>query len=99
MSHSAARKSPRVVLTGATGAIGPETLRELRGALPDAQFVVLARDPTRVPHTARTTVLAADIAKPGLDSAPARLALRTATWIIHMAADVRWNQPWDHAFR
>lgn len=87
-----------LLLTGATGLVGGALLRTLLVRDPDADLVVLVRDPSRwrMRHR-RVRAVAGDLTRPdlGLDAGVGRSLCRTVTSIVHAAGDVHFNRPLD----
>ena len=81
-----------IVLTGASGILGMELLPRLRQRYPGASIVSLVRSPEKVIVRAGETLLRADVTDPRLKETPAAAALADASYVIHMAADIRFNQ-------
>lgn len=81
----------KVLVTGATGALGGPTLRALRNIVADAEFLILARSDAAA-SLPDARVLHADFSRVGLGSPDLIDELSGVDLAIHMAADVRWNQ-------
>src|SRR5437763_14899215 len=80
-----------VLVTGATGALGPAVLSRLLGVYPHASVTVLGRTALRdAPPGVR--FLHADLRRPDLGDSSLRAEVAAVTHVIHMAAEIRWNQ-------
>jgi nucleoside-diphosphate-sugar epimerase len=94
--------SPTLLLTGATGLVGGELLERLLAADPQRRIIALTRRPAgaeRLNQNPNVTVVAADLAQPGLGLDSALLAdlERSLTEMIHTAADIRFGLPVEQA--
>src|SRR6266446_1803372 len=89
----------KILITGASGALGPEVLRQLAERHPDSELLILSHktplppegarelgDGPKIVH-ARWDLLAPDLGNPLFGE-----LLRDVTHVVHLAADVRWNQ-------
>lgn len=83
----------RIVITGATGAIGAPVLAAIRLAVPECRLTLISRR-ERPAEAAEVAVI--DLTAPDSEELLRKL-LPGADCILHMAADVRWNQPSDLA--
>ncbi|MBW3554258.1 MAG: SDR family oxidoreductase, partial [Gemmatimonadetes bacterium] len=86
-----------ILVTGATGLIGGDSLRRLLAAEPETTAYALVRDPRRVPpglRHPRVTILQGDLLRPalGLDGASRALLRRDVRAVLHFAADTRFSQ-------
>jgi thioester reductase-like protein len=91
-----------LILTGATGLLGGELLRQCLANGPDRTVVLLARNRARLRdlnHSKQITLIESDLTKPalGLDAATAATIQKGATEFIHCAADTRFALPIDEA--
>ncbi len=92
-----------ILITGATGLLGRSVVARVLDVDRTARVVALVRDPTRIASLdadlARVSVMFGDVRCPGLGiTADARRCLeRTATSVIHLAADTTFSQPIEHA--
>jgi len=85
-----------ILVTGGTGAVGAEVLELLSGSLASERIVVISRkDQDSLP--AGVTALRADLMDWRPSPSEAKALFSDVTHIIHMAADIRWNQPVDQA--
>src|ERR1700759_5425792 len=85
-----------ILVTGGTGAVGAEVLELLSGSSPNERIVAISRkDRDTLP--AGVTVVRADLMDWRPSPAEARMLFEDVTHLIHMAADVRWNQPVEQA--
>ena len=89
-------------LTGVTGLVGSELLQQLLNSSPDRRVIILARNPENVVlpgEKERITVVEGDVTKPGvcLHSSAVRQIKKTATEIIHCAAQTRFGVPIEEA--
>src|SRR5260370_4584771 len=82
---------PKILITGATGALGPEVLTQFRLRYPAVELVVFGR---REPPPSFRWVEGDLVGNVPAD-ASLNAALRGVTHVIHMAADVRWNLSLD----
>jgi nucleoside-diphosphate-sugar epimerase len=87
----------KIVVTGATGAVGQHALAVMRQQFGDARFVLITRNPSAVPAAPNIEAVRGDLAAEGPESADVVAALRGATHVVHMAADVRWDQRLERA--
>src|SRR5687768_1419251 len=101
-------RNETILVTGATGLIGHAVLRHLLatpGAVRHAHALV--RDPrvwsaiaSSLPNRGQlTSAVMGDITRPGLglDAAVRAELVRTATMVIHCAADTSFSQTLEHA--
>ncbi|MEH2500341.1 nucleoside-diphosphate-sugar epimerase [Bradyrhizobium sp. AZCC 1678] len=85
-----------ILVTGGTGAVGAEVIELLAGSLAGARIVAISRkDQEALP--AGVTALRADLMDWRPSPSEAKTLFGDVTHIIHMAADIRWNQPVDQA--
>ena len=85
-----------ILITGGTGAVGAEVLDLLSGSLPNERIVAISRK-DRESLPAGVTIVKADLMDWRPSSSEATMLFDDVTHIIHMAADVRWNQPVEQA--
>ncbi|MEZ5400130.1 MAG: SDR family oxidoreductase [Bryobacteraceae bacterium] len=89
-----------LLLTGASGWIGSELLRQLFVARPGWRFFLLARDPERIPadlRSPRITILQGDLTLPGLGLLERQKAVlrQSVTEVVHAAANTALDLPLD----
>ncbi|MGB6134372.1 MAG: SDR family oxidoreductase [Acidobacteriaceae bacterium] len=102
-----------ILVTGATGFLGVQLVRELLEQLPNATLALLIRDRTGVSgqqradsfipsaDRSRVQVISGDVSQPecGLDAVTCRRLLAETTRVIHSAATVRFDHSLDEARR
>ena len=102
-----------ILVTGATGFLGVQLVRELLEQLPNATLALLIRDRAGVSgqqradsfipsaDRSRVQVISGDVSQPecGLDAVTCRRLLAETTRVIHSAATVRFDHSLDEARR
>lgn len=86
-----------ILVTGATGVIGGDSLKRLLAAYPGMTAYALVREPRRVPpglRAPRVELIRGDLLRPGLglDGATRALLRRDVGAVLHFAADTRFSQ-------
>jgi nucleoside-diphosphate-sugar epimerase len=83
---------PKILITGATGALGPEVLARLRLRCHAAELVLFGRrEPP--PSLGPVRWVQGDLLRTVPGDGSLTTELRGVTHVIHMAADVRWSLP------
>ena len=86
-----------VLMTGATGVLGSEVCDVLLRVRPDANAIVLSRRSEPAAAEQRFRYVRANLLDWNVPASDAADLFSDVTHIIHMAADVRWNNPLDKA--
>lgn len=86
-----------ILVTGATGLLGGDTLRRLRAARPELTTCALVREPGRLPVDLRrggVIPMRGDLLRPGLglDRLVRERLRRRVRTVLHFAADTRFSQ-------
>src|SRR5438552_3562419 len=82
-----------VLLTGATGALGTRVTRDLKRNDQVARLLMLSRRANDgIDESGRARTIYGDLCNPDFAQLPASAEIKDVTTVIHMAADVRWNQ-------
>jgi nucleoside-diphosphate-sugar epimerase len=84
-----------VLITGATGALGPDLLKRVRATHPGASLTLIGRNPPREPLPPGDRFLTVDLADTSLMKPELIEQLGEITHVIHLAAEIRWNQTID----
>jgi nucleoside-diphosphate-sugar epimerase len=81
-----------VLITGGTGAVGAEVIRQMRTCWPNTRLILTSRQVEPKVHVESVSFVRWDLTDRAYLSDPnVRAALLSADAIIHLAADVRWG--------
>jgi nucleoside-diphosphate-sugar epimerase len=80
----------KILITGGTGAVGPEVISEIARRWPHADLFLVSRRPRTIPGC---QAIVADLTENIDQNELLKDVLRQTTHVSHIAADVRWNQP------
>lgn len=80
------------LITGASGTIGMSFLKKLLLLYPHAQFLIAGRKPTPIFSHSSIKHYHCDFSKADLGGVLTKDIVKNVTHVIHLAADVRWEQ-------
>ena len=83
----------RILVTGGSGAIGAQVVRGLLATSKDTELIVVSR---RARNIAGCRTIVCDLTDRSATQGLRALA-KSVGCIVHLAADVRWNQPLEQA--